>query len=47
MLTQEELEMIVDYIVTHTSEDWPLDQSTDEFMNKVKKWKELNDETIK
>lgn len=46
MITAEELEMFVDYLVYHTNEDWPLDQSMKDFKEKVKKWSEQKNENV-
>ena len=39
-MTHEELEEVIDYIITHRTEDFPMDETLEDFYQKAKEWKE-------
>ena len=45
-MTEDELEMYIDYIITHRYDDFPMNETLDDFKRKADEWRE-NNETIK
>lgn len=44
-MTREELEIFIDYLITHRTEDFPENETLEDIKKKAKEWKEKN-ETI-
>lgn len=38
MPTSEDLEQFIDYIIAHRTDDWPMDQTLEDFRKKVEEW---------
>lgn len=46
-MTEDELEIYIDYIITHRTDDFPMDETLDDFKRKAKKWEEQKNEITK
>lgn len=45
-MTEEELEIYIDYIITHRTDDFPMDETLEDFKEKALKWREQTHENV-